>query len=294
LSESINGKFDISTSDKLGVVLLCHGSQRGNSRTECSCAWFNGPDSDKWCRDCPSTAKGLVETCAKLQEILGSGTSEVILSCLEFIEPHPDEAVQMLSERGIRQAIVMPYLLGNGKHATEEMDEVLDELRSKLPHLDIHLTDGLGSDPKLADVVCDRINGMDDFTPREPGDIIGILLVKAGTKSEYDDCIWFAALGELVEKKLGSGYAVEVAQSHYGDPTMQFAVDKLVTERSVDVIVCVPYVFFPGLILQRNIVGSINQLQSSYPDVNMVITPPLGVDDRIVNVAADRIRNVLA
>ena len=296
MSESINGKLDgfddISANYKLGVVLLCHGSQRGNSKTECSCAWSDGPDSYKWCRDCPSTAKGLVETTAKLQEILGPSTSEVILSCLEFIEPHPDEAVQMLSERGVKQAIVMPYLLGNGKHATEEMDEVLDELRSKLPHLDIHLTEGLGSDPKLADVVCDRINEMDKFTPRKPGDIIGILMVKAGTKSEYDDCIWFSALGELVENKLGSGYAVEVAQSHYGDPTMQFAVDKLVNERNVDVIVCVPYVFFPGLILQRNIVGSIEELQSTYPHVNMVITPPLGVDDRIVNVAADRIRNV--
>jgi sirohydrochlorin ferrochelatase len=200
--------------------------------------------------------------------------------------------VQILSDKGISQAIVMPYLLGNGKHATEEMVEVLDELRSNLPHLSIQLTEGLGCDPKLADVVYDRINEMDDFTRQMSEGIVGVLLVKAGTKSEYDDCAWFGTLGQMVESKLGSGYVVEVAQSHYGDPTMQFAVGKLINDRGADVIVCVPYVFFPGLILQRNIVGSINELQSTYPHVNMIITPPLGVDDRIVKVAADRIRNV--
>ena len=68
--EELDGFDDISANYKLGVVLLCHGSQRGSSKTECSCAWSDGPDSYKWCRDCPSTAKGLVETTAKLQEIL--------------------------------------------------------------------------------------------------------------------------------------------------------------------------------------------------------------------------------
>ncbi|GIT01762.1 MAG: hypothetical protein CM1200mP27_03870 [Chloroflexota bacterium] len=52
-------------------------------------------------------------------------------------------------------------------------------------------------------------------------------MVKAGTKTEYDDCIWLEELGQLVEAKLGENYAVAVAQSHYGDPTMDVAAAKL-------------------------------------------------------------------
>ena len=288
-----NNKVDSElTRAKCGIVLLCHGSQRGTSKSECSCAWDPANTSQRWCRDCPSTPVGLEGAASTLQGLLGSDSSEVILSCLEFIEPHPDQAIQLLADKGISTAVVMPYLLGNGKHATEEMDEVLEELKAKAPGLEIRLAQGLGYDARLADVVCDRLLEMKDDIPQLDGGTVGVLLVKAGTKSEYDSCVWLEELGSLVEQTLGTGYAVEVAQSHYGDPTMEYAVETLVKTRGVKVVVCIPYVFFPGLILQRNIVGGISKLQELYEDVPMIISPPLGVDERIVQVAADRIKTV--
>jgi hypothetical protein len=44
----------------------------------------------------------------------------------------------------------------------------------------------------------------------------------------------------MVEQRLGMGYAVEVAQSHFGDPTMPAAA-RLVEERRVSAIIFVPY-----------------------------------------------------
>ena len=38
--------------------------------------------------------------------------------------------------------------------------------------------------------------------------------------------------------------------------------------------------------------GGISKLQELYKDVPMIISPPLGVDERIVQVAADRIKTV--
>ena len=38
---------------------------------------------------------------------------------------------------------------------------------------------------------------------------------------------------------MGEGYAVEVAQSHYGDPTMEFAAARLIGERGVSSLICV-------------------------------------------------------
>jgi len=90
--------------------------------------------------------------------------------------------------------------------------------------------------------------------------------------------------------KLGPEYAVAVAQSHYGDPTMDAAAAKLAESRGVSSIMCVPYIFFPGIILQRNVIGGLEQIKERYPQIAISVTPPLGVDDKIVAITADRVR----
>ena len=296
MSEPINGK------NGWGVVLLGHGSQRGTSKAECSCAWQqpeNATESPTWCQDCPSTPDGLREVANRLQDMLQIEQSQLILSCLEFIEPFPSEAVQMLGERGFHNVVVAPFLLGNGKHATLEMNEILDDLRSQLPGIQLHLASGLGADPDLADLVAQRVRELEQSTETAesgaapaPTGRRGILVVKAGTKTEYDDCVWLEDLGKMVEDQLGADYTVAVAQSHYGDPTMDVAAAKLVEDRQVSSIMCVPYLFFPGIILQRNVIGGLDQIKERYPHVTVSVTPPLGVDDRIVAITADRVRQV--
>ena len=215
-----------------GVILLGHGSQRGASPRECSCAWqqptespsgdanVNGnsvadlPGWPAWCRRCPSTPQGLGEVAQRLQSELGNERAQVLLSCLEFIQPFPDEAVKLLSQQGMNRVVMLPYLLGNGKHATVEMDEMLDEVRAQSPQVELVLAEGLGADPRLASLIVDRIGDMDHAAPEPKGDeTVGILLVKAGTRTQYDDCQWLAELGQMVEERMGKGYAVDVAQS---------------------------------------------------------------------------------
>ena len=53
-----------------------------------------------------------------------------------------------------------------------------------------------------------------------------------------------------------------------------------------------PYLFFPGLILKRNVLGEMDRLQKIYPTVPMAVTPPLGIDDAIIIVSAQRVREV--
>jgi sirohydrochlorin ferrochelatase len=276
-----------------GVVLLGHGSQRGTTKAECSCAWLQ-KDTPEWCQDCPSTPDGLRQAANTLQGMLDLDQSQMVLSCLEFIKPFPPEAVKMLDDRGIHDVVLAPFLLGNGKHATIEMQEIIEEVQGQLPGVQLHLAAGLGTDPDLAEIVVQRVRELEaaaETTGTGSGPK-GILLVKAGTKTEYDDCVWLEELGQLVEASLGSGYAVAVAQSHYGDPTMDAAAAKLAETRGVSSIMCVPYLFFPGIILQRNVIGGMEQIKERYPDVAMSVTPPLGVDDKIVAIAAKRVRQV--
>jgi sirohydrochlorin ferrochelatase len=53
---------------------------------------------------------------------------------------------------------------------------------------------------------------------------------------------------------------------------------------------CVPYLFFPGIILQRNVIGGMDLIKERYPNIIMSVTPPLGVDDKIVAITANRVR----
>ena len=286
---------DINKSkDRWGVVLLGHGSQRGTSKAECSCSWLQS-ETPEWCQDCPSTPDGLKQAANRLRGILDLDQSQMVLSCLEFLEPFPPEAVKMLDDRGIHNVVLVPFLLGNGKHATLEMEEIIEEVRSQLPGVQLHLADGLGLDSNMADLVVQRVQELEvgdsavfgqEFGPR------GILLVKAGTKTEYDDCIWLEELGQLVEDRLGANYAVAVAQSHYGDPTMDAAAAKLAETRRVSSIMCVPYLFFPGIILQRNVIGGMEQIKKRYPRVAMSLTPPLGIGEKVVAITANRVRQV--
>ena len=107
----------------------------------------------------------------------------MILSCLEFIQPHPDQAVHQLVERGHNQVVVMPYLLGQGKHATLEMDEALDELRNELPDLELVLSGGFGADLRLADLVVERVRELESANPHLTNGTgaAGVMVVKAGT-----------------------------------------------------------------------------------------------------------------
>ena len=297
-SDFVRSSSSIEANERWGVILLCHGSQRGTSSTECSCAWeIEGhfkQDTPLWCRNCPSTPQGLRDAVSLLADELGKDNAEVVLSCLEFIEPHPDEAVRILTNQGFKKLVIMPYLLGHGKHATLELDEILEDLKNQTPSADIFLSDGFGSDERLASLVIDRIQSLEASHICAPSESnpTGVLIVKAGTKTQYDDCSWMVELGEIVENKLGTSYAVSVAQSHYGAPTMDAAASTLIDKRNVGSIMCVPYLFFPGLILQRNVIGGLAKLRTQYPDLPITVTPPLGVDNRLVSVAADRIREV--
>ena len=292
-----NGPDPASDASGWGVVLQAHGSQRGTDRSECSCAWAGmAPEPPGWCLECPSTPQGLQRVADRLQTALGLNPQQIVLSCLEFIEPDPEHAVAMLQERGFRRVALLPFLLGSGKHATLEMAEIIEEMRVKAPDVQLYLAEGLGADPLMANLVVQRIRGIDSPSRFQPSDghTAGILLVKAGTKAIYDDCRWLEELGEMVEHRLGPGYTVGVAQSHYGDPTMPAAAKRLVEEWQVSSITCVPYLFFPGIILKRNVLGSMASLQEQYPDMPMAVTPPLGPDERVVSVAAQRVRDLWA
>ena len=261
------GKNGAAPGGDWGVVLLAHGSQRGNH-----------------------TIDGLREMVRRLQERLDARNATVRMACLEFIQPDLPQAVAGLVSEGCTDITVMPFLLGQGTHTTDDLEEEIGKSLEAHPQARIKASDVFGSDPALVEIVARRVLGQGTSLNGKSADApAGVMLVKAGTRSQAEDHLWLHKMGGMLEERLGAGYAVAVAQSHFGSPTMEEAATQLVEEQGVSTVTCVPYIFFPGLILTRNIIGGIESLERKYPGVGFEVTPTLGVEDGLVELTARRV-----
>ena len=257
-----------------GVVLLAHGSQRGNH-----------------------TIDGLRDMVRRLQSHLGEDNAKVRMACMEFIQPDLPKAVAGLVADGCTDITVMPFLLGQGTHSTEDLAEGMERSLEADPHIRIKATAVFGADPALVEIVRQRVQAQVSQRNGSAGSIttgttdapMGVMLVKAGTRSQAEDHLWLYEMGRMLEEQLGAGFAVAVAQSHFGPPTMEEAAADLVERQGAASVTCVPYIFFPGLILTRNIIGGVKTLERKYPGVGFAVTPTLGVDDGLVELTAQRI-----
>ena len=225
-----------------------------------------------------------------MQERLGERNARVKMACLEFIQPDLPQAVGSLVSEGCTAITVMPFLLGQGTHTNDDLEEEIARSLEAYPQARIKASDVFGSDPALVEIVAERVqthrtslNGKSGNAPK------GVMLVKAGTRSAAEDHLWLYKMGQMLEERLGAGYSVSVAQSHFGSPTMEEAAAELVEKQGVSAVTCVPYIFFPGLILTRNIMGGLESLGQKYPGVGFEVTPTLGVEDGLVELTARRI-----
>ena len=264
ISHSGNG---VASDAAWGVILLAHGSQRGSH-----------------------TIDGLNEMVRRLQERLVGLGARVRVACLEFIQPDLPQAVGALVEEGCTTITVMPFLLGQGTHTSDDLEEEIARALAAHPEASIKASEVFGSDPALVEIVASRVLGEGGGRNGNSGEApTGVMLVKAGTRSPAEDHLWLYDMGQMLEERLGAGYAVAVAQSHFGSPTMDEAMADLVETRGVAAVTCVPYIFFPGLILTRNIMGGLNALGQKYPGVGFQLTRTLGVEDKLVELTARRI-----
>lgn len=264
---------------QIGVVLLAHGSARGR------------------CTD-----EGIREIGARLSKRL-AGEVIVRVAFFEFLHPTLEEALQALRDASISNAIVMPYFLFDGKEIKVEIPALLADLRPRFPDLQIQQAANLGVDPRLIDVVADRVDdalrGLGQITPvggrlpvRGEGGRLGVILVNRGSRARYDDGTRLRALCSLLQDRLG-GAPVEPAQAERSpDLTIENAAQRLI-EAGCERIVVAPYLHFPGKVLTVNVIPSVNRAATAHPSRRFYLASTLCLDDRIVDVCVSRIADAV-
>ena len=80
---------------------------------------------------------------------------------LQLSEPGLPAVVKELYGAGIRRILVMPFLIATGVHVKTDIPQELEALSRKHPGLTLVLGEPLGADPRLAEIVIDRLKELE-------------------------------------------------------------------------------------------------------------------------------------
>lgn len=83
----------------------------------------------------------------------------LIIAYMEFSQQNIEKGLDQLVEHGVTSVRVVPYFLFSGIHIREDIPNELSAYTEKHPDIQITMADTLGADPRLADILVDRILG---------------------------------------------------------------------------------------------------------------------------------------
>ena len=77
----------------------------------------------------------------------------VVCAYLELSTPDLTTATQTLLQRGVQAITILPMFLGVGKHAREDLPQLMAELRASYPQTQFTLKAAVGEDIRLVELL---------------------------------------------------------------------------------------------------------------------------------------------
>lgn len=114
-----------------GILIIAHGSRE------------------------PETLKTMEDVFAMVKEKLSHVLMEQ--AYMEFCDVNLSTGLDKLREQGADDIVVVPYFLFSGVHIREDIPKEIEEYLVAHPGLTVTLGNTLGADPRIADVLCDRV-----------------------------------------------------------------------------------------------------------------------------------------
>lgn len=132
----MSGVFDLFDGlgvdpDKLGVVIVDHGSKRDESNAL------------------------LLKMVERFQALTGLAIVEP--AHMELAEPSIDAAFEKAVAAGARRIVVAPFFLAPGRHMHEDIPRLVAEAAARRPGVTATIAAPLGSHTSLVKVLCDRV-----------------------------------------------------------------------------------------------------------------------------------------
>lgn len=80
---------------------------------------------------------------------------------MEISQPDIPSAVKDIAEAGSDEIIVVPYFLFQGNHIKKDIPEILNGLRAIYPNINIKLSNPIGFEPLMAQILINRAKEVD-------------------------------------------------------------------------------------------------------------------------------------
>lgn len=98
----------------------------------------------------------LLEVADRVRE--SSGFAIVEPAHMDLAEPSIEQAFARCVRRGASFVVVHPYFLAPGRHSTKDIPRMAEEAAAKYPHVGYCITEPLGLDPRMIEIVMRRVH----------------------------------------------------------------------------------------------------------------------------------------
>lgn len=115
----------------------------------------------------------------------------------------------------------------------------------------------------------------------------GILILGHGSKRAEANAV-FMEIVEMIKRKAKDGDKVQGAFLQFAEPDIPAAVEELVRS-GVREIAVMPLFLYPGNHIVEDIPALLREEEEKYPGIEFILLPYLGADERIAQIAIDRI-----
>ena len=113
----------------------------------------------------------------------------------------------------------------------------------------------------------------------------GVLIVAHGSRRKQTERT-LETVAQTARQKL-PGTPMEIAYMEFSERNIPAGLDAL-AGRGANEIVVVPYFLFDGIHIQEDIPEALEQYRAAHPDVKITMGNPLGTDERLAAILAER------
>ena len=202
---------------------------------------------------------------------------------LELAEPSIDDAIGALAP-SVSDVTVLPLSLFAASHVKADVPLVVRRARAEY---DVALHNGkhLGVHPAIVELLDERAAAVEHDLGVDRADDDVLVVLCARGSSDPDSNADVHKLARLLYE--GRGFA-DVAASFIGvtEPLLEETLHT-VAKRRPDAVVVLPYMLGDGVLTQR-IRDRTDEFDADYPYVDAAAGDPLGTDERLLEVLADR------
>lgn len=195
---------------------------------------------------------------------------DVRLAFLDLCAPRLDAVLT-----SVAQAVVVPLLLGRAYHADVDVPGAVSRAVAARPRLDVIVADVLGPDPRLESVALRRLAEV-GVSPTDPG--FGVVLAAAGSRCVPSNTAVTAVAHRLSQC---TSWRVAPAFACAARPTV---ADAIATQQAGGArrLAVASWFLAPGLLPDK-----VARL-ATVTDPQAVLAAPLGTDDGVASLIADR------